>query len=151
MRSLRVRDSCGDEGLEVREDCPWGTGDGDLRVGMCGPGPPRSGSVRRVVGGTSCANGGPWGSHESLPVSQEGRESWGGLESAIPIGGGGRAGREGPLGGLLGGLGRLRHPECGAEFAEGSEGGRRAWTCWVEEGREGRAAHGRGSARRVKV
>lgn len=55
------------------------------------------------------------------------------------------------MGGLLGGLGRLRHPECGAEFAEGSEGGRRAWTCWVEEGREGRAAHGRGSARRVKV
>lgn len=52
--------------------------------------------------------------------------------------------------GLLGGLGRLRHPECGAEFAEGSEGGWRAWTCGVE-GREGRAAHGRDSARWVKV
>ena len=52
--------------------------------------------------------------------------------------------------GLLGGLGRLRHPECGAEFAEGSEDGRRAWTCGVE-GREGRAAHGRDSARWVRV
>lgn len=37
---------------------PGGAGDGDLRVGMCGPGTRRSGSVRRVVGGTSCASGG---------------------------------------------------------------------------------------------
>lgn len=79
-------------------------GDGALEVGMCGPGTRRAGSVGREVGETRCPRGGPGGSSESVPASQEGRESWGGLESAIPVGGGGGgAGQEGPLDGLLGG------------------------------------------------
>lgn len=57
--------ACADLILGVRD--PWGAG----------------------LGGGSCPGGCPRGSREPVLASREGRESWGGLESAIRVGGGG--------------------------------------------------------------
>lgn len=87
--------------------------------------------------------------HERVSDPREGRESWGGLESASPVAGG-DVGQEGPLGGFLVGLGRSRRPGAVRASPKARKAGGALRICGVD-GPEGRGSAPPGKRAVVRV